>query len=1034
MKRSRNNPMKTCCRVALQCLGLLVLLAGTTAAQKGQSVDDARRPTTTLKDDSVVGQAATNVYSSPAAAGQRILFSVDLVSVGEPSLKGWFQQHSKEPVRLFPGPIGKASPIQLPAAARLSLLTQLNRDAESSVLASPALVTSWSRGASYSIGDFGEDDSFFSLRLTPEEVGGREIALKVRTQLRPKADDETITGPKDLSWDVRGPLGNAFLFPVADVASGKKLILIVRPSIAAGGVAPQFPAPSGLTRRPTAVAQLPATRSAGFVAVPPDTQGVARPSGLPTVGPSVTKEAAVLQMLVLDVDSKIANEVLSRTTTVEGTLDKVGESKKWKGAGGKRETGSRNFSLTSIPGMMFVADLKAKDESFKIVARPQVRTLIDVAAALEVRGRKTPEQQVAGFGTLRIFVTPRKVNDDLAVQTHFTLSQVGKASLKTEGQSKPTYEAEATVKTSPGTTSVMMLEADSTDRTILLLTDVVSIQKVEVPGQPSVASYPPAMPSEQPRRAFPSPSVSQPQSVAQLTPLAPVRQASGVQQSLPQVSPKSEVQQVLDEVREMRKLIQGLRDDMSRLRESVTRPERRTSQSDVWIQQGDSHVFTRGKKIRSVTAHNPEIVNVTVLAADSLRLTGVSPGRTTLKCLFEGESSPKVFLVEVIALPKQSGAAPLRQQALVPRAADHLPGQKRPYKVRPPGSGQVALPNIPKTDVRIYENHVELIKRDKAISRIAVGAPAIVDVTQYSATEFGITGRRPGSTTVLFWLDSSEEPERMVIEVFPARQVASERFHSAVSPESAAAREQIEQALSKATSINIDDGTLLDALRSLQESAGVNVAVDSRALEEEGVSPDAKVSLHVTGVSLRSVLNLLLNEHNLAVLIEDEVLKVTSRQRAEGKQTVVAYHVDDLVDSGVREPGSFDELSSLITTLVRPESWQDVGGNGSVAANLPTRTLVIRQTQMAHKEIQQLFTALLKWKKSASTGPVSSAPMAIGVDELDGGHFSGFSPIEYSDPPFGAPNLPGRPISPVGDAVLEAVEPPGTTGAPIEAR
>jgi hypothetical protein len=182
------------------------------------------------------------------------------------------------------------------------------------------------------------------------------------------------------------------------------------------------------------------------------------------------------------------------------------------------------------------------------------------------------------------------------------------------------------------------------------------------------------------------------------------------------------------------------------------------------------------------------------------------------------------------------------------------------------------------------------------------------------------------------------------------------------------------------------------------------------------------------------VLNLLLNEHDLATMIEDEALKVTSRQRAEGKQTVVAYRVEDLVDSGLREPGSFDELTSLITTLVRPESWQDVGGNGSVAANLPTGTLVIRQTQMVHAEIQQLFTALLKWKKSARTGAVSAPPIAVGVDELEGGRFSGFSPIEYSGPLLDTPNSTGRPILPRGDAVLKSAEPPGTTGAPIEAR
>jgi len=1012
------------------------------ALKPGKSVltlwcEDSRDPViysvTVVSDEQEETRAIT--YSSPAAARQRILFSVDLVSVGEPSLKGWFQQHSKEPVRLFPGPIGKASPIQLPAEARLSLLTQLNRDAESSILASPSLITSWRRGASYNIGDFGAAESFFSLRLTPEEVGGREIALKVRTQLRPKADDETIAGPKDLNWDVRGPLGNAFLFPVADVASGKKLILIVRPTVASGSVTPPTPSRSGATRLPAAVAQLPVSPPAGFVAGSPETQGTVRPSDLPNVGPSVTKEAAVLQMLVLDVDSKIANDVLSRTTTVEGTLGKVGERKEWKGAAGKRESGSRNFSLTSIPGMMFVADLKTKDESFKIVARPQVRTLIDVAAALEVRGRKTPEQQVAGFGTLRIFVTPRRVDDDLAVQTHFTLSQVGKASLKTEGKSKPTYEAEATVKTSLGTTSVMALEADSTDRTILLLTDVVSVQQVKGPGQPPVASHPPAMPSARPRWVSPAPNASDPQSVGQLTPLAPVQQASGVQQSLPKVTPKSEVQQVLDEVREMRKLIKGLRDDMNSLRESVTQVERPLSNSEIWIQQNDSQVFARGKKIRTVTAHDPAIVEIVALASDRLRLTGKQAGRTTLCCLFEGEATPTTFMVEVIPASKRVVGHPT---VLIPRAAAHLPAARVaqaprsvPGRSAPAGTGQATGAA---TRLQIQEHHMVLFKRDKAIERVAVGASTIADFVQYSETECGIVAQKPGSTTVFIWLEGESDPEQFVVEVTPDSRAGSDSMSATGSGGEDAARRQIEEALDKQVSVDVEERTLLEAIRYLHEIAGVNVVVDSAGLEEVGISTDVKVSLALSGVTLRSALKLLLSELGLAAMIDNEVLVVTSRERAEGRQTFIAYRVSDLVQQSDGETGRFDELVTLITTVVQPDSWQEVGGNGSVAANLPTGTLVIRQTDQIHQEIEQLFDALRNWKNSTNAGMNSSVPIAVEVDELNGGRFSGFAPIQSENTPLSVAEPQTRPIPASTDDLSNTAEPPGTTGVPIDRR
>ena len=446
-------------------------------------------------------------------------------------------------------------------------------------------------------------------------------------------------------------------------------------------------------------------------------------------------------------------------------------------------------------------------------------------------------------------------------------------------------------------------------------------------------------------------------------PLPPAVQVSGVRRPVPQQAPKSEVQQVLDEVREMRKLIQGLRDDMSLLRDSVKQSERKkqseqeTSQGNISIQQGGTQVFTRGRNIIQVSGQDPAVIEVQALAADRLRLTGKKPGRTTLKCLFVGDKVPTTFTVEVFAVDRRSATKPL---GLVPRAADHLPGER------------VAQTNPTREPVAVQRATQE-----------------VSDFNTLSLTD---------------------------------------------SNQSDSARRLIEEALKKKTSIDIDDGTLLDAIRQLHETAGVNIAVDARALEEEGVSTDARVSIHVAGVTLRSVLKILLTEHNLAILIEDKVLKVTSKQRAEGRQIGVAYRVAEFVDQSSDGQADFDELISLITTAVEPDSWDEVGGNGSAAANLPTSTLVIRQTQDVHEQIQQLLSALRNWAKTAGGEAMLPAPIAFGVDELDGGRFSGFAPIENAEPSLGVPAPSGGPISTGDDSLPEPARPPDNTGAPIEAR
>ncbi|HCS55015.1 MAG TPA: hypothetical protein DIW81_26095, partial [Planctomycetaceae bacterium] len=54
----------------------------------------------------------------------------------------------------------------------------------------------------------------------------------------------------------------------------------------------------------------------------------------------------------------------------------------------------------------------------------------------------------------------------------------------------------------------------------------------------------------------------------------------------------------------------------------------------------------------------------------------------------------------------------------------------------------------------------------------------------------------------------------------------------------------------------------------------------------------------------------------------------------------------------------FDALSELITSVVRPESWDQLGGNGVVRENASTLSLVIRQTQSVHDEIAELLKQL----------------------------------------------------------------------------
>jgi len=1057
MKRALQNSMKSRCGFALQCIGLFAFLAGTAMAQSKQPTAADEQPPIEVRSTfplrSGIFNPTPEAVEAMVAAARQIHFSVELVVADVETLNFWIGAHLDQIVELYPDVEDRETPGYIHPDIRQSLFATLRSDAGTSILTTPSLVTSWGRTISYKTISHENEDSFFSLSLRPKEVGKGKIGLAVTTRLHPDSDDTQIIGPDELNWDIQSPMDHTLMFPMADVEPAKKMFLLIKPSFA-GTVSPHTDSPffasringlSNAVRRSlfgagAEVAQEDGTKDAErletsdslFVDSQASPVPVSRGGGQPGAA-----EAAVLQMLVLDVDSKIANNVLSKTRTSEDDDNQSDASRlqtsNQEKAGKAKEprSTSRGFTMDATLGKLFVADLRKQDESFRVVSRPQVRSLLGVAAALEVRGGIAPNQKVADVGSLNIHVTPKKIDDELVVRTWLSLSQLAKPSPDSDSSSGPKFEAESTVKCPLGSTAVMVLGNDESERAILMLTDVVSVQQVQI--QPRVAVQQPVdapVVSKSPRPAktpLPYATAEIPETHADLevmlqrsqslmthSPIsrfatshpkivdvqqeAPnmislrglkpgtatvtlwvdesrnpviyrvevpadsavvsdsaVVQASGVQQSIPKDAPMSEVQQVLDEVREMRKLIQGLRDDMSLLRDSVKQPEQKTSQNDVWIQKGDSQVFTRGRNIIQVSGQDPAVIEVQALAADRLRLTGKKPGRTALKCLFVGDAVPTTFTVEVFAADRRSATKPL---GLVPRAADHLPGEKV-YRTNP-------------------------TREPVAVQR---GPQEVSDDNTFSLT---------------------------------------------VSKQGDSARRLIEEAMKKETSIDIDDGTLLDAIRQLHETAGINIAVDTRALEEEGVSTDARVSIHVAGVSLRSVLKLLLSEHNLAVLIEDEVLKVTSKQRAAGRQTVVAYRVAEFVGQGADGQADFDELISLITTVVEPDSWQEVGGNGSVAANLPTSALVVRQTQDVHEQIQQLLSALRNWTETAGGDAVLPAPIAVGVDELEGGRFSGFTPIENAQPSLDVPASPVGPISTGNDSLPEPARPPGNTGAPIE--
>ncbi|MBL8817542.1 MAG: hypothetical protein JNL58_16070 [Planctomyces sp.] len=223
---------------------------------------------------------------------------------------------------------------------------------------------------------------------------------------------------------------------------------------------------------------------------------------------------------------------------------------------------------------------------------------------------------------------------------------------------------------------------------------------------------------------------------------------------------------------------------------------------------------------------------------------------------------------------------------------------------------------------------------------------------------------------------------------------------------------QIEKSLNSKVSLHFHDVPLADVIRHISTVHGINISMDTRALETEGLTASQPVSIDVDGILLKSALNLLLDQAGgLVYSIKDETLRISNRLDQETEFSIRTYNVADLVvpldaprsndvkagmktmsggmtgnsgglfqinddltlgigpsgspngdrtSSGSRDNIDFSGLVDLITTTVEPGSWDVDGGSGTVGSDENTLSLVIRQTAPVHDQISDLLTQLRK--------------------------------------------------------------------------
>jgi len=219
------------------------------------------------------------------------------------------------------------------------------------------------------------------------------------------------------------------------------------------------------------------------------------------------------------------------------------------------------------------------------------------------------------------------------------------------------------------------------------------------------------------------------------------------------------------------------------------------------------------------------------------------------------------------------------------------------------------------------------------------------------------------------------QPPPRVRHPQPSLRHATPRYEAtyAVPPADAALLRRLEEPLPEGGIGLPENATLLDLEDWLSQQAKVRVRIDWRALEDMGL--DAETPLETTqveGGGLRVALRALLDDIDLATIVEHGTLLVTTAEAAEQTLTVGFYPLPTQVDAG-----NVLTLIDLIQPNVAADTWDTVGGPGAIRPAEEANTLAISQTQAVHAEILALMRSEFDADLVADGGQAGQIPTRV---------------------------------------------------------
>lgn len=160
----------------------------------------------------------------------------------------------------------------------------------------------------------------------------------------------------------------------------------------------------------------------------------------------------------------------------------------------------------------------------------------------------------------------------------------------------------------------------------------------------------------------------------------------------------------------------------------------------------------------------------------------------------------------------------------------------------------------------------------------------------------------------------------------------------------------LREKLDESVTVNFDDMPLDSAISELGSKLDIDIRLDVQALRDIRVRERQPVTLKLTDRSLKTVLQALVIDYELTWILRDGVLWITSLEEAEAFMKTAVYDVRDLCRDEVESRA----LEEAVTTQTSADSWDEVGGPGSIEFAQPG-TLVILNQETVHLDVLKLL-------------------------------------------------------------------------------